>query len=171
MASTGKIIGRSIAEALLFQTISAGVATTLNTMLARIMGDGGGGVVLALILGALAGAAIVALIFPKPTWTLAFAKIILAAILASLIVLGFFAVFGPIMFEVILEFLWNVGGYIWDWGNAASIIGGIIAVIFYVILALVLIGLILSAFFALANALVLVLFNRYIHDRQQGGAA
>lgn len=171
MASTGKIIGRSIAEALLFQTIAAGIATTLNTILGKVTGDSGAGVVISLILGAIAGAAIVALIFPKPTWTLAFAKILIASILASLIVLGFFAVFGPVMFEVILEFLWDVGGYVWNWGNAASIIGGIIAVIFYAIFTLIIIGLLLSAFFALANALVLLLFNRYIHDRQQGGAA
>ncbi|MFN8393583.1 MAG: hypothetical protein U0176_02810 [Bacteroidia bacterium] len=167
MASTGKIFGRSIAEALLFQTIAAGIATTLNSVLSRISGDSSAGVVFALIVGAIAGAAIVALIFPKPTWTLAFAKILLAAIFASLIVLGFFAVFGPIMFEVILEFLWNVGGYIWDWGSAGSIIGGVIAIIMYVIFTVAIIGLLMSAFFALANAVVLVLFNRFLENRQE----
>lgn len=167
MASNGKIIGRSIAEALLFQTIAAGIATTLNTILTKILGDNNAGIIFAMIVGSVAGAAIVAMIFPKPTWAMAFAKILLAAIFASLIVLGFFAVFGPVMFEVILEFLWNAGGYVWNWGSAASIIGGIIAVIFYVLFTLIVIGLLLSAFFALANAVVLLLFNRFLENRQQ----
>jgi hypothetical protein len=166
MAVNAKNVVRSILESMLFLAV-LGSSISILSMFMRTAHQEHISVYIAYPLLCSVSSLVVAMAFPKPTYWRAFWKLFAGGLLTFAIVGVLAIVIGPKIFTLLLDVLWSAGGYVWDWSSADSIILGIFAVLFYILLTILIMGLIMSALFALTNFFVLLGMNMVVERRQQ----
>ncbi len=166
MAVSMKTIGRSILESMLFLAVLGASITFINAF--PSLRDFAGMPTLVYIPVLSAGASlVVAFAFPKPTFWTAFLKLFTGGLLTFGIFAGLSIVAGPTVFTIVLDWLWSAGASVWDWSSVQGIMAGIVAVIFYIMITLVIVGIIFAGLFALTNLLVLLVMNIFVDRRQE----
>lgn len=160
MGVSAKTVGRSILESMFFLAVMSGLILLFYEV-PSFKKLGLSALAFFPIVCAITSA-IVGYTFPKPSFKLAFLKLVIGGHITLLIFVGLTLILGPTVFTAVLDFLWDGGSYAWNHGAVEGVIAGIFAVIFYGILTVILVGMIFAGLFALTNFLVLLAMNAYV---------
>ncbi len=160
MGVSVKTIGRSILESMFFLAVLSGVLMVLDSV--PILKKLGIPPLAYFPIVCGISSAIVGYTFPKPTFKMAFWKLFIGGLITFLIFLGLTLALGAAVFTAILDGLWSGGGFVWDRAAGEGIVGGIVAIIFYIVVTIVLVGIFFAGLFALTNFLVLLVMNSYV---------
>lgn len=166
MAVTLKKVGKSLLESLLFLVV-LGVGTSFLSMVPSIRNTMDIPPIVYIPLMTAGASAVVALAFPRPNFLQAFLKLFIGGIFTFLIFAILVAILGPVVFESVLNFFWNSGVAIWDWSSADGIIGGIVAVFAYIMVAILVVAGIFTGIFAITHMLVLLVMNLFLRRNEE----
>jgi hypothetical protein len=166
MAVTIRKVGKSLLESLLFLVV-LGVGTSFLSMFPALRDKMDIPPVVYLPLLTAGASAVVALAFPKPSFLQAFLKLFIGGIFTFLIFGILVSILGMVVFDAVLDFFWKSGVAIWDWSSADGVIGGIVAVFFYIMMALLVVAGIFTVIFALTHMLVLLVMNLFLRRNEE----
>lgn len=158
MAIQLKTVGRSVLESMLFLAV-LGTSYGLFNVLPFFNFEEGSSVMVAIPFMTMAASAVVAAAFPKPSFKRAFLKYFLGGLLTFGIFSLMTIALGPVIFTLVLDWLWDTGANVWNWSSPSGIVAGIFAVFAYIMLTIVLVGMVFAGLFALTNFLVLLAIN------------
>jgi hypothetical protein len=166
MAISMKVIGRSVVESMVFlATLS--MASSFIFIFFDKNGDTGLPIYAGLPVAVALASAASALLFPKPTFWKAFAKIFGGGLLTFAIFAAIALTFGPPVVMLMFNFIWEFGVGIFDWSTFDHIIAGIFGMIIYFFFVFLVISIILMFLFALVNIFVNLVINAVASRNQE----